>query len=104
MNLFDLPQLPLSEELTTILLENNNLRIERILSTGQVSNWYDQEEAEYVILLDGYAKLEYEDNQVISLNKGDSILIPPHQKHRVCFTSSELPCIWLCVFFNEDEI
>jgi cupin 2 domain-containing protein len=101
MNLLDLPKLPLCEELTTILLENKNVRIERIISSGQVTDWYDQQEAEYVILIEGHAKLEYEDNQVISLNKGDSILISPHQKHRVCFTSNEPPCIWLCVFYTQ---
>lgn len=101
MNLFDLPQLPLSEELTTILLEGQNVRIERIISTGQVSNWYDQPEAEYVIVLEGHAELEYEDHQIISLNKGDNILIKPHQKHRVSFTSNEPPCIWLCIFYTQ---
>ena len=37
MNIFDLPELPLPEELTTILAENDNVRIERIISRGQTS-------------------------------------------------------------------
>ena len=34
MNIFDLPELPLTEELTTVLAENNNVRIERINKHG----------------------------------------------------------------------
>ena len=45
MNIFDLPKLPITEELTTILAESGSVRIERIISTGQVSSdWYDQEQ------------------------------------------------------------
>jgi hypothetical protein len=54
-NIFDLPKLPLPEELTTILAENSNARIVRIVSTGQISDWYDQTETEFVALLEGNA-------------------------------------------------
>jgi cupin 2 domain-containing protein len=50
MNIYELPPLPLTEEVTTILAENKNIRIERIISTGQMSGWYDQEETEFVVL------------------------------------------------------
>jgi len=99
MNLFDLPKLPLPEELVTILAENENVRIERIISTGQVSDWYDQAETEFVVLLEGSAEIEYENGRAIALSKGDTLIIQPHEKHRVSFTSSEPPCIWLCVFY-----
>ena len=56
MNIFDLPNLPLQEELTTILAKGQNVRIERIISTGQTSDWYDQDEAEFVVLLNGKAQ------------------------------------------------
>ena len=42
MNIFNFPTLPLPEELTTMLVESKNIRIERIISTGQVSGWYNQ--------------------------------------------------------------
>ena len=100
MNLFNLPRLPLDEELTTILTESTNVRIERIVSTGQVSDWYDQSETEFVILLEGNAKIEYENGKIVALSKGDTFLIQPHEKHRVSYTSSEPPCIWLCVFWK----
>jgi len=99
MNIFNLPAFPLSEELTTILLENSSVRIERIISTGQVSDWYDQNETEFVVLLEGSAIIEYENNKSVSLSKGDALLIKPHERHRVSFTSSDPPCIWFCVFY-----
>ncbi len=101
-NLFDLPQLPVSEELVTVLAENRHVRIERIVSTGQESGWYDQEETEFVVLLEGSAIIDYDDGrQPAGLEKGDTLLIPAHRRHRVSYTSSEPPCIWLCVFLSE---
>ncbi|SMB85804.1 cupin 2 domain-containing protein [Desulfonispora thiosulfatigenes DSM 11270] len=97
MNIYDLPQLPLTEELVTNLLKNKNVRVERIISAGQTTDWYDQDETEFVILLQGNASLEFE-NKEVSLKQGETILINAHEKHRVSYTSSEPPCIWLCIF------
>jgi len=99
MNIFDLPALPLSEELITILAETSNARIERIISMGQISDWYDQPETEFVVLLEGSAVIEYLNDKTVTLSKGDTLLIEPHECHRVIFTSTEPPCVWLCVFF-----
>lgn len=99
MNIFDLPDLPLPEELTTVLAENSRVRIERIVSTGQTSDWYDQAETEFVALLEGSAVLFFENNKSVAMSKGDTLLIQPHERHRVAFTSSEPPCVWLCVFY-----
>jgi len=99
MNIFDLPALPLPEELTTILAENGNVRIERIISTGQISDWYDQPETEFVVLLEGSAVVEYENGRSVALMKGDTLLIEPHKRHRVSYTSDEPSCVWLCVFY-----
>ena len=82
MNIFDLPALPLPEELTTVLAENGNVRIERIISTGQTSDWYDQAETEFVALLDGSATVEFENDRTVDLSKGDTLLIEPHKRHR----------------------
>ena len=98
MNLFDLPTLPLSEEMTTVLAEGGSVRIVRIISTGQTSGWYDQKETEFVAVLEGSATLEFENRSVI-MSKGDTLLIKPHERHRVSFTSSQPPCVWLCVFY-----
>jgi hypothetical protein len=41
MNIYEMPPLPLAEEVTAILAQNEDIRIERSISTGQVSGWYD---------------------------------------------------------------
>lgn len=101
MNLFDLPnELALSGELTDILVAAGNVRIERIISTGQTSDWYDQTEAEFVAVIQGTAIIEYANEETVTLKRGDTLLIPPHQKHRVTYTSTTPPCVWLCVFYS----
>ena len=99
MNIFDLPKLPMEEEFTTTLAEKGKVRVERIVSTGQVSGWYDQAETEFVVLLEGTTAIEFENEKTVTLTKGDTILIAPHKRHRVSFTSTEPPCIWLCFFY-----
>jgi len=99
MNIYDWPEATLPEELTTILAEKDNVRIEHIISTGQVSEWYDQSETEFVALLEGSAVIEYENGKTAALSRGDTLLIKPHERHRVSYTSSDPPCIWLCVFY-----
>lgn len=99
MNIYEIPNFPIDEEVISILTENEKVRIEKIISTGQKSDWYDQQETEFVILLDGRAELAFENDERIILEKGDTLLIQPHQKHRVTYTSADPPCIWLCVFY-----
>ena len=100
-NIFDLPSsLPHNQELFESLLSAPNILIERIISTGQATppgKWYDQNRDEWVILLQGEALLSYADGSTIKLKPGDYLFIPAHQKHRVEYTTSEPPCIWLAV-------
>ena len=100
MNIFDLPEFLMPEELTTVLAEGSGVRIERIVSTGQVSDWYDQAETEFVVLLEGRAVVEFDGGKTVDMKKGDTLLIAPHERHRVSYTSSEPPCVWLCVFYG----
>ena len=99
MNIYNLPELSLPEELVTVLAESSNVRIQRIVSTGHVSDWYDQAETEFLVLLEGHATIEYENGRTVVLSKGDTLLIAPRERHRVNFTSSQPPCVWLCVFY-----
>jgi cupin 2 domain-containing protein len=94
-----LPPLPLPDELTTILAESGNVRIERIVSTGQTSDWYDQTETEFALLLEGNAAIEYLNGKTVTLSKGGTLLIKPRERHRVSYTSADPPCVWLCVFY-----
>jgi cupin 2 domain-containing protein len=99
-NLFELPKpLPTEEWVETLAAGAEN-RIERIISTGQttpVGQWYDQPQDEWVILLQGEARLSYADGSEQCLGAGDYVLIPAHRQHRVAYTSSDPPCIWLAV-------
>jgi len=99
-NIFDIPYPMPDGELTEIILSNNNVRIERIVSHGQVSPdgfWYDQPENEWVLVLSGCGELEFE-CETIRLTAGESYLIKSHRRHRVSYTSIDPPCVWLCVF------
>jgi len=105
MNLLDAPsQLP--EELTTVLVQNRSVRIERIVSTGQASPpdfWYDQPEHEWVVVLSGQAKLLFQDEASPRLLRpGDSELIAARRKHRVEWTTPKEPTIWLAVFYVDE--
>lgn len=102
-NIFDLPSKLLDKECFEPLVSSDTALIERIISTGQttpVGEWYNQEQDEWVILLQGNATLSYADSPSIQLKAGDYLFIPAHQKHRVEYTSSEPPCIWLAVHVN----
>lgn len=102
-NLFaDLPT-HMPEELVTTLLETSGVRIERIVSHAHVSPdgfWYDQPQGEWVALLQGAARLEFQDRSV-DLLPGDSLFIAAHQKHRVAWTTPDGPSVWLAVFIDE---
>ena len=100
-NLFeDIPgELP--EELISVLVENGPVKIERIVSDGHASPegfWYDQEQAEWVLIISGSAVLRFED-ETIALSPGEHLLIPAHRRHRVESTSLTEKTIWLAVFF-----
>ena len=101
-NIFaDLPS-HLPEELTQTLLLADDLRIERIISHGHSSPdgfWYDQVEHEWVLVLKGSARLQFED-RTREMNPGDYVLIQPHEKHRVAWTTPDEPTIWLAVFYK----
>jgi len=101
-NIYQIDNLPATDsiELFEQILNKKNTKIERIISTGQITpddQWYDQESDEWVILLQGNATIEFENAEYTQLSKGDYLLIPAHRKHRVSFTSSAPPCIWLAV-------
>jgi len=87
------------------LLSAGNVRIERIVSHGHASPpgfWYDQDQHEWVILLQGAARLLFERSErPIDLAPGDYIHIPPHEKHRVEWTPLDTPTVWIAVHFSQ---
>lgn len=92
---------PLPQEIVTILAQGENCRIEKIVSPLHlISPWYDQEEFEFVTLLQGNASLEWADGSITPLTIGEGLTIPPHEAHRVVDTSQNPLCIWLCIFWK----
>jgi len=101
-NFFDLSDQSCSAEgpelFETILSGPDGLRVERIVSWGQVTppgQWYDQPDDEWVMVLEGEARLAWDDGREVTLTKGDQLFLPAHKRHRVTHTSR--PCLWLAV-------
>ena len=105
-NLFtDLPT-ALPEELTSTLLQAPGVRIERIVSYGHQSPegfWYDQPDHEWVLVLKGAARIQFEDSTV-EMKPGDYLNILAHTKHRVAWTTPDEPTIWLAVHYGESLV
>ena len=92
---------PRAEEFFETLAAGGGVRVERIVSEGHVSPdgfWYDQDEWEWVAVLQGSAELEFEGRGSVSLRAGQWVLIPAHARHRVAATSTTPQCVWLAVF------
>ncbi len=96
-----LEEIILSEnEVFDVIYRGASVKIERIISNGHKSPngfWYDQDEYEFVIILEGYAVLEFDDGK-IEMGKNDYVIIEPHKRHRILYT--EKSTVWLCVFFK----
>lgn len=96
---------PAGEERSTVLLNRPQLRLERIHSCQAVSPqgfWYDQPETEWVLLLQGSARLRFADEAADrQLHPGDSLWIAAHRRHRVTATDAAPGSIWLALFWRE---
>jgi len=102
-NLFkDIPD-ELPAELFETLARGTGTRIERIVSKGHTTPetaWYDQDNNEWVLVLKGAARLEFEDGSAASLGEGDCLEIPAHRRHRVAWTDPSRETIWLAVHYR----
>lgn len=98
-------QLPdaLDGEVVDELLSGHHVRIERIVSKGQVSSeddWYDQEDNEWVLVLSGAGRILFADGREVRLEPGDSLHIAAHERHRVTWTDPAQLTLWLAVFYS----
>lgn len=99
------------------VIETKDLRIERVVSHGQVSSpasYCEPIANQFVLLLEGQARLEVEkekvgsmprggrllENKKVNLIPGDYISIPQHTRHRVDWTSPDEETVWLSVYFG----
>lgn len=98
MNLYDIPKKRPEQELLQVLAQSEHIRIERIVSMGHTTSWYDQEENEWICLLEGEADIQWEDGSITTLKKGSTLFLPRRRMHRVARTTQ---CIWLCVFWRD---
>jgi cupin 2 domain-containing protein len=99
-NLFDDIPVDLPEELFEQLASGTSFTLKRIVSRGHATDWYDQAQVEWVILLSGEAIIEFTDSRDTRLTPGDYLLIPPHTKHRVRETAPEAATVWLALYFD----
>lgn len=92
------------EEVFETLASGSNTRIERIVSQGQCSPqgfWYDQAQHEWVLVLQGRARLEFLDEaRSLDIQRGDSVYLPAHCRHRVAWTDPDQATVWLAVFYD----
>jgi cupin 2 domain-containing protein len=103
-NLFaDLPA-HLPQELIETLLDTNSFRIKQIVSQGHVSPpdfWYDQETHEWVLLVSGAARLQFEDGELLEMAAGSFVNIAAHRKHRVEWTHPHERTVWLAIYYDD---
>lgn len=92
------------EEVFETIVKNENIKIERIVSSGQTTPsdyWYDQTKDEFVLVIDGEAKIKYDDGTIFDLKKGSSLYIKAKQKHQVIYTADKT--IWLAIFVENKD-
>lgn len=102
-NIFDKLPEHLFKEVVETLIRAGDVRIERIISHGHASAaefWYDQPQHEWVIVLKGSARLQFED-RMVEMKPGDFINIPAHCRHRVDWTTPDEPTLWLGVRYGD---
>ena len=100
-NIFEKIKIDKKDEQFFEIFKNDKIKIEKIVSNGQKSPkdfWYEQDKSEKILLLSGFAILEFEDFE-IELKKGDCLNIDVFLKHRVKFTSVDEPTIWFAVSY-----
>ncbi len=86
------------------LLEGRAFTLERIVSRGHASPpgfWYDQPRDEWVVVLQGEAKVRIEgEAEARHLRPGQWLLLPARCRHRVEWTDPDGETVWLALHFE----
>jgi cupin 2 domain-containing protein len=99
--LFDLSQLPSKGEFVEEILHYKNIAIKKIVSSDTLeTDTFLQEEAEWVMLLEGEAQIMMND-LCYNLQKGEYLFIPPLTQHTI--TKVKAGTIWLAIHIYEKE-
>ena len=96
-DLTDVHGLDLTDEVFEVLHQAGGAVVERIVSSGQASQWFDQDHDEWVMVLSGSADLEYANGATVHISAGQGLVIPASVRHRVVRTAR--PTIWVAVHF-----
>ena len=100
-NLFDGPPPNPGCEHFEALLQGAGFRLERIVSRNHATpagEWYEQENAEWVVLLKGSAGLAVAgEAETLVLTPGDYVYLPARLRHRVEWTHAEGETVWLAL-------
>jgi len=90
-------------EVFTELLTRTGFKLERIVSHGQ-STPEDapmvQDRDEWVVVLQGSARLRVQGHREAALEPGDHVLIAAGTQHWVTWTSKDVPTLWLAFHFD----
>jgi cupin 2 domain-containing protein len=100
-NLFDGLSLAPGTERFDPLLQGAGFRLERIVSQNHATpggEWYEQDYAEWVVLLKGSAGLTIAgETEMLVLMPGDYVYLPAGLRHRVEWTQAEGETVWLAL-------
>ncbi len=92
----------LPQELFEDIILKEGLKVQRIISKGHntpQNKWYNQENDEWVLVLQGEAILSFKDSDDIKLKVGDYLNILAHTQHRVSWTTPNEETIWLAIHY-----
>ncbi|WP_038291317.1 cupin domain-containing protein [Zooshikella ganghwensis] len=107
-NIFQAIPQDIPQELFEVILEKPGVTIERIISKGHTTPkgaWYDQNNDEWVLLLQGEARVVFQgESEPYTLAVGDYLYIPAHVKHRVDWTSRTTETVWLAIHIVVDSL
>jgi len=96
------------EEIMETMIDSGSVKIQRIISCSHASPegfWYDQQDNEWVLVLEGSARLKFEgEEEQVELGPGDWVDIPAHARHRVEWTDPERKTVWLAVFYGNNAL
>jgi cupin 2 domain-containing protein len=90
---------PLEDEIFEVLHKQKGIKISHIISSSKLKSIeYDQEEDEFVLLLEGEALLEIEGKEKM-IKKGEYLFLPAHTKHKVLEVKQNTH--WLAIYIKK---
>lgn len=97
----------LADERFDEVLAGGRFRLLRIVSTGQATppgQWYDQPDDEWVVVLKGAAGVLIAGEPAPRpLAPGDWLLLPAHCRHRIEWTATDQPTVWLALHAEPEK-